>query len=416
MDIPHEKPKRRLDARKLLAGGAVLVVVLLGAFVIGLEPAVPAVESSTAWTDVVRRGSMLLAVRGPGRLVPERSRYVAALTAGRVERRRVEPGARVGADSVLLELSNPDVRLEALEAERQLSEAEATLATLRAELETQRLNQEGVIAGLEREAEEARRTADARAIVAAAGGIAALQLENAERRARELAERLELERRRLDVLVQSSRAQLANQENQVARARAVARFQRERVASLRVRAGSDGVVQEVEVDEGQWVTPGTTLARVVQPELLKAQLRIPEVQARDLAIGQSAVVDLRSDTLMGHVVRIDPAAQGGTVTVDVGFGVDSLPAGARPDLTVQGRIEIARLDDVLHVGRPAYAGPRQVAAVWRLDGHGYADRVTVQFGRASVDLIEIEAGLDVGDTIVLAEIPSVGDADRIRLN
>jgi RND family efflux transporter MFP subunit len=269
---------------------------------------------------------------------------------------------------------------------------------------------------LEREWGEARRLAHARRAVESLGGVSRIELEDAEARVSELERRVGLERERLRLTIESSSVQLRGQEVQVERARSVARFQQQRVAALRVRAGASGVVQETSVEEGQWVTPGATLARVVNPGRLKAVLRIPESQARDVATGQLAVVDFRPDTLSGRVARIDPAAQGGTVTVDVVFDQKPLPRGARPDRNIEGTIETSRIEKALYVGRPARAQPNSTGTIWKLNNDGFAERVPVRFGRSSVDVIEVLGGLAVRDRVVLADLPSVGDATRIRIH
>jgi multidrug resistance efflux pump len=415
VDIPRERPNKKKKA--LLYGGLGLVGLVVVTVALGkLEPAAPSVDGGTVFIDSVRRGTMLVQVRGPGTLVPEQIRYVSALTAGRVERKLVQPGARVEAGTILLEMSNPDVQLEALEAERQLTQAESDRVNLRSTLETQRLNQEGAVATVRMQLAEARRTALASESLAQRGLISTFELENARGRATELETRVGLEERRLQVMSESMEAQLATQESQVGRMRAIVDFQRSRLASLRVRAGAPGVLQDLPLEEGQWVISGQTLARVVQPERLKAVLRIPEVQARDVVLGQRAFIDTRSDTIPGRVVRIDPASQNATVSVDVALEVDTLPRGARPDLSVDGLIEVARLDDVLWTGRPVFGQQYSTVGLFKVSpDRREAVRVSVRLGRTSTMAVEVMSGLAQGDLLITSDMSAWDDADRVRL-
>lgn len=415
MDIPRERPNKRRKA--LLYGGLGVVGLALVTFALGnLEPAAPSVDAGTVFRDSVRRGTMLVQVRGPGTLIPEQIRYVSALTAGRVERKLVQPGERVEPGTILIEMSNPDVQLEALEAERQLTQAESDRVNLRATLETQRLNQEGAVATVRMQLAEARRTALASESLAQRGLVSTFELENARGRAAELETRVDLEQRRLVIMQESMNEQVATQESQVSRMRAIVDFQRRRLASLRVPAGAAGVLQDLPLEEGQWVLSGQTLARVVQPERLKAVLRVPEVQARDVVLGQRAFIDTRTDTVPGRVVRIDPAATNGTVAVDVALDPDTLPRGARPDLSVDGIIEVARMDDVLHTGRPVFGQQYSTVGLFKVSRDGReAARVQVRLGRTSVNAVEIVTGLSEGDVVILSDMSAWDDADRIRL-
>jgi multidrug resistance efflux pump len=415
VDIPRERPNKK--KKVILYGGLGVVGLALVTFALGsLEPAAPSVDSGTVFRDSVRRGTLLVQVRGPGTLVPEQIRYVSALTAGRVERKLVEPGTRVEAGTILLEMSNPDVQLEALEAERQLTQAESDRVNLRSTLETGRLNQEGAVATVRMQMAEARRTALASESLAGRGLISTFELENARGRATELETRVSLEERRLQVMSESMEAQLSTQESQVGRMKAIVDFQRSRLASLRVRAGASGVLQDLPLEEGQWVISGQTLARVVQPERLKAVLRVPEVQARDVVLGQRAFIDTRTDTIPGRVVRIDPASQNATVAVDVALDPDTLPRGARPDLSVDGIIEVARLDDVLWTGRPVFGQQYSTVGLFKVSPDGReAVRVQVRLGRTSVNAVEIVSGLAQGDVVILSDMSAWDDADRVRL-
>lgn len=380
-----------------------------------LDRATPTVEASTLWIDTVARGEMLREVHGPGTLVPEQIRWIAAVTAGRVERKHVEPGAKVTAATVLVELSNPDVELQALEAQRQLSEAEAALVNLRASLETQRLNQQSVIAQVRSERNDAKRTVDVAHGLAEKKLIASTDLERAKDKMAELEERYTIEQDRLRVHTDAMAAQLDVQRSQIAHLREILAFRHQQVASMRVVAGADGVLQELPLEVGQWAMSGTTLAKVIEPGRLKAVLNIPETQAKDVVIGQRASIDTRNGIIAGRVVRIDPAARNGTVSVDVALD-GALPPGARPDLTVDGTIEIERLPNALHVGRPAYGQANTAVELFRLEPDGRAaTRVRVQFGRGSVRSIEIVDGLREGDQIILSDMSQYGDHPRVRL-
>ena len=400
----------------MIYGGAVLGA---GAFiwivVSALGPAIPSVERESMFTDVVRRGTMVIQVRGNGTLVPEQARWVPAVTAGRVERKLVLPGTRVSASTILLELSNPDVQLELLEAERQLSAARAQRVSLGSTLELSRLTQDGAVATVNAQHLQAQRDAMAAESLVTRGLMSASEAATTRERAAELSMRLGLERRRLEVLRGSIEPQIAVQEEQVGRLERIVQFQRQRIASMRVPAGSDGVLTELNLEEGQWVLPGQIMARVVRPDRLKAVLRIPEVQARDVAIGQRAVIDLRTDSIVGRIVRIDPAPQGGTISVDVALEGE-LPSGARPDLSVDGTIQIDRLDNVLYTGRPAFGQTGTGVGLFRLSPDGNsAERVTVRLGRGSVNAIEIRDGLQEGNVIILSDMSQYADAQRIRL-
>jgi HlyD family secretion protein len=417
MDIPRPELAQRRRRRRLVVAGlvfAALALVSLG--VSRLKPAAPRVERATVWIDTVKRGEMLREVRGLGTLVPEEIRWIPAVSEGRVERIVVLPGSRVKAETVILELSNAELGLLALEAESQLRAAEAQLAELRVRLESQRLDQEAATARVQSEQVQARLRADADQELSRAGLIAEIDLQRSRTTAEELTNRLRIERKRLDIHPDSIRAQLAVQEAAVEQRRALARLRRSQVQALRVRAGLDGVLQQVPVEVGQRVTPGANLARVAQPERLKAVLRIPETQARDVQIGQKATVDTRNGAVVGRVARVDPAVQNGTVTVDVSLPRE-LPRGARPDLTVDGTIELERLASVLFVGRPAQGQPDSLVGLFRLEpGTDEAHRRNVRLGRASVNTIEVLEGLEEGDRVILSDTSAWDAFDRIRLD
>ncbi len=414
MDIPRET-KSNKNRRWLYLGAGITAVVVITVALGRLGPAAPSVDDATTWKDVVRRGEMVRRVRGPGTLVSEQIRWVAALTAGRVEKKLLDPGAEVDSGTVLLILSNPDVEIQSLEAQRQLTAAQAQLANLRTNLENQRLSQAGLVVTVRSQYREAMRTVRNNEELFEKGLISEIELQGARDRAEEFEERLELEGQRLEVIEGSIGSQLGIQAAQVERLRSIEAFQRRRVASMRVVAGVEGVLADLPLEEGQWVVSGENLARVVKPGRLKAKLRIPETQARDVTIGQLALIDTRSDTIVGRVTRIDPAVQNGTVTVDVRLEGE-LPKEARPDLSVDGTIEIERLVDVLYVGRPAYGQANSTVGLFKVvEGGSEAIRVNVRLGRSSVNTIEIVDGLRVGDIVILSDMSAWDAHDRVRL-
>ncbi|QDE71931.1 HlyD family secretion protein [Myxococcus xanthus] len=413
MDIPKAKKPRRKPWVLAIGGACALLLVTVG--LSRLRPAAPTVERASVWLDTVKRGPMVRQVKGAGTLVPEYIRWLTADTAGRVERIHVRPGATVTADTLLLELSNPDVQLQALEAERQLASVEADLIQVRMELETQRLAQEATVAALINESSEAGRRAAANEALHQKAHIGDLEMQQTREKAAELSRRLELERKKLQVVASSMKEQLTAQQGQVERLKAVARFRRAQVESMKVLAGEDGVLQDLPLELGQWVTPGVLLAKVVKPERLKAELRIAETQARDIQPGLKALVDTRNGVVEGQVARVAPAASQGTVRVEVSLPAE-LPRGARPDLTVEGTVELERLGDVLSVGRPAGAQPNATMALFRLmPGSDEAVRVPVQLGRGSVNAVEVLQGLQEGDQVVLSDMAAWDAVERVRL-
>ncbi len=413
MDVPRKPAPKR---RRWVLGGAALTAVGLGTLALGrMEPAAPTVERSTIWTDTVRRGEMVRQVKGPGTLVAQEIRWVSSVTPGRVDRKLVEPGTRVTAGTVLVELSNPDVERQALEAQRQLTAAQAALAALRVNLENQRLTQEATVATVSADQREAARQARSNEALASRELAAPMEVERARDRASELGTRLRVEQQRLRFISGALRGQLAAQEQEVAMLRTLAAFQQRQIDAMKVRAASDGVLQELPVETGQWVVSGQTLAKVVQPGRLKAALRIPETQAKDVAVGQLSTIDTRNGVVRGRVVRIDPAVQNGTVTVDVALE-GALPAGARPDLSVDGTIDIERIADAVYVGRPASGQAESVAQLFRLSPDGKeATRATVRLGRGSASTVEVLGGLRPGDVVILSDMSAWETASRVRL-
>lgn len=413
MDIPRAPQKNR--RQQIYIGAAALGIIGVTAMVWAIEPAAPSVDRATIWTDSVRRGEMIRQVRGPGTLVPENARWLVAITPGRVERIHVRPGQTVEAETVVLELSNPDVQVEGLNAERQLAAAEADLANLQSSLGTQLLEQRSNLATARTQQRDVQRRLEANRGLAERNLIPRNELSRLQDEHEERTSRLAHEEERLRILASTMEGRLQAQRRQVERLRAISDFQRGRATSMQVRAGSAGVIQDLTLEVGQWVMPGQTLARVVEPGHLMAVLRIPETLARDLAVGQSASIDTRNGVIAGRVIRIDPSVQSGAVTVDVGFD-DELPRGARPDLSVDGVIEIERLSDVIHVGRPAYGQPNRVVTLWKLVDNGRAAvRVPVRLGRASVNVVEVEDGLEPGDVVILSDLSAFDRVDRIRI-
>lgn len=417
MDIARPDRAREKKTRRLIYGGVGLAAVLLVTLGLSrLKPAAPSVERATVWIDTVKRGPMLRQVRGLGTLVPVEIRWIPAINEARVERIVIQPGTAVKANSVILELSNPNLELAALEAESQLRAAEAQYVELRVRLESQRLDQEAAAAQVRASYNEARLRAQADAELAKEGLIADITRQVSKVTAEELANRNTIETKRLDISGESVKAQLAVQQTAVERARALLRVRRSEVDALRLKAGIDGVLQVVPVEVGQRVTPGLNLARVAQPQNLKAVIRVAETQAKDVQIGQKASVDTRNGVVPGHVIRVDPSSQNGTVGVDIALDA-ALPKGARPDLSVDGTVELERLENVLFVGRPAQGQPESLVGLFRLEPDSSdANRVKVKLGRASVNTVEIVEGLKEGDQVVLSDTSAWDSHDRIRLN
>ncbi len=415
MDIARAPVNR--GRKRLIYGGIALVALVATTLGLrGLKPAAPRVDRASVWIDSVQKGPLVIEVRGPGTLVPERIRYISAITAGRVERRLAEPGQEVHPETVLLELSNPDVQLEALESERQLTAAQADRVNLQTNLETTRLNQEAAVAAAKAAYQDAKRNAEAAQGLATRELISAMEASRAIDRVEEMETRYRVEEKRLAVMAGAVDSQLALQRAQVGRLGAVTDFQRGRVRSMKVMAGADGILQELPLEVGQWAQSGATLARLVEPGKLKAVLRIPETQAKDIAIGQPAAIDTRNGIVKGKVYRIDPAVQNGTVTVDVSLEGE-LPRGARPDLSVDGTIQVERLENVLHVGRPAYGQANSAVGLFKLAADGKeAGRVNVRLGRTSVNTVEILGGLQPGEKVIISDMSRWDGYDRVRVN
>jgi HlyD family secretion protein len=414
VDIPRKPVKSR--RRWYIGAAAITALALVTLALARLGPAAPTVERATVWTDTVRRGDMVRQVRGPGTLVAEDIRWISAVTQGRVESKLAQPGTQVKTGDVLVTLSNPDVERQALEAQRQLTAAEGDLTTLRTNLQNQLLTQQSTVAQVQALFNDAERQAVSAEGLAKQNMVSAQELARARDNAADLRTRLDVERRRLEFMRQSMRQQVAAQESQVAMLKRLAEFNRTQIASMQVRSVSDGVLQELPVQLGQWVNSGSTLAIVVQPDRLKAVLRIPETQAKDIVVGLRASIDTRNGIIPGRVIRMDPAAQNGTVAVDVALE-GALPRGARPDLSVDGTVDIERLRDVLYVGRPAYGQAESSVGLFKLLPNGReAMRVNVQLGRSSASTIQVVQGLQRGDIVILSDMSQYETSDRVKLN
>jgi HlyD family secretion protein len=416
MDIARPDLKLARRRKHWLAGGVGVVVLALGGLALAtLEPAAPKVDRASVWIDTVKRGEMLREVRGPGTLVPKEIRWIAAETSARVERVVIKPGATVEAGSVILELSNPEVVDQHLAAQAALTAALADLTAKRVELENQSLDLEASIAVIEADHQSALLRAEAEGEMNRRGVVSTLQYKQTELTAQQLGTRLAIERQRAAKFRQNIAAQLAAEDARIEQLKNTLSLRQRQADALSVRAGIAGVLQQVPVEEGQQVLAGTNLARVARPDVLMAELRIAETQAKDVLVGQPVRIDTRNGIVAGTVTRIDPAVISGTVQVDVDFN-DGMPAGARPDLSVDGTIEIERLVDVLYVGRPAFGQPETQSTLFRLDPDGdIARRVPVSLGRASVSVIEVRSGLQVGDRVLLADTSEWDRHDRIRL-
>ncbi|HEX4955459.1 MAG TPA: HlyD family efflux transporter periplasmic adaptor subunit [Thermoanaerobaculia bacterium] len=411
-DPAHLKQRRQ---RQIVIGSIAAVVLIFGTYkVLTLERASMTVDRQTVWTGKVERGEMVRQVRGPGTLIPEEIQWITAGTVGQVDRRVVLPGSEVTPDTVILELSNPELEQQALDARLALDAARAESRDLEVRLESEVLNQQAEAARVASDYEEAKLEAEAQEQLARDGLTPEITLKRARLRAKQLGERTAIEQQRLAKQTDSVQAQLASQRARIEQFEAIYQLRQSQVNELNVRAGIAGVLQEVPVEVGQRVSPGTNLALVANPALLKAVLQIPQIQAKDLLIGQKAEVDTRNGIVSGRVKRIDPAVREGTVTVDVEI-LGELPKGARPDLSVEGTVEIERLTDVLFVGRPTYGNPESQVSLFKVLATGEAVRVPVMLGKSSVNTIEVRSGLDVGDEVILSDTSAFDDQEKIRL-
>jgi multidrug efflux pump subunit AcrA (membrane-fusion protein) len=419
MDVARPDIARRKKRRRMLT--TILSVVLLGGVTIGLsrlKPAAPSVEKGTLLMDTVKRGPMLRKVRGNGTLVPEQIQFVQSETDGRVERILVKPGAEVTADTILIELSNVELKQAAFDAEYQVKIGEAQLAKLKVQLESDKLTQKAALATLRSESEQARLVAEADENLSKRGLVPRLTAIQTRAKATDLVGRVGIEEERERIAEDSARAQIVAAEADLEKVRAQLALKRRQLAALQVRAGIDGVLQQIgdtqTLQTGQRISPSATLAKIVQPTKLKAEIKIAETQAKDILIGQVASIDTRNGVIPGHVVRVDPSVVNGTVTIDVKLE-GPLPRGARPDLSVDGQVELERLTDVLYVGRPVQGQSESTVGLFKVVDNGRgAVRVPVKLGRTDVSFIEVVGGLEVGDQIVLSDMSAWDGHDRIR--
>jgi HlyD family secretion protein len=417
MDIKRSgktKLKKRIRSIALIVIGLIAV----GGITFGLtklKPAAPTLDRSTAVIDTVKRGQMLREVRGIGTLVPQLVRYIPAPADGRVEKIPVQAGVEVGNDTVIVELSNPQMEQEAMDAEFQVKAAQADEESLRTRLESESMTQRSAIAGINSDYSQAKLQLDTDEVLGKQGLIPELLLKISRMRVQELSNRLKVEQQRLTVSGKSVKAQINAQESRVQQLRALAKLKRDQVDALKVRAGTSGVLQQVSVQVGQQVTPGFNIARVADPASLKAELKIAETQIKDVRLGQPVAVDTRNGIIQGEVQRIDPAAREGTFIVDVSL-TGPLPASARPDLSVDGTIELERLDNVLYISRPAFGQAQQTVSLFRLNPDGQeAARTPVTLGRSSVSTIEIVNGLKEGDQVIISDTSAMDTYNRIRV-
>jgi HlyD family secretion protein len=398
-----------------MIGAGVIALAAMTAWTLSLDPASPAIERSAVLIDSVRRGDVVREVRGPGTLVPEHIRWITAQASARVERLLSESGRNVSSGEMLLELSNPDLQIQTMQAEQQVRQAQIELLNLRTNLRSQLLTQQGLVASTRTQYVSSAQEAAAADSLAKRKLMSDFEVQTKRAQRDEYTTRLRVEQERLKLMEEAMGAQIATQTSQVEQLKAIALNQQNRLRSLQVRAPEAGVLQDLVLQLGQWVPEGTTLAKVVQPGQLKAVLRIPESQAKDVTIGQKASIDTRNGFVAGHVTRKDPSAQGGSVTVDVALdGV--LPNGAVPDLSIDGTIVIEKLNNVLYTGRPAFSAGSGSATLFKVaPGGKTAARVPVELGRSSVNVIEIVRGLDVGDKIIVSDMSQYANAAQVRI-
>jgi HlyD family secretion protein len=419
MDIARPEFKKQKRRRQIIGG--VIAFVCLAAATFGvsrLKPAAPEVERGTVWTDTVKRGPMLRQVRGLGSLIPsqEFTRQIPAETDATVLRIRELPGSQVKADTILVEMSNPQVEQAALDARLQLKATEAALESMRVKLQSDLMNQKAAAATVTSDYTQAKLRADMDKQLRELGLAAEITYRTSQTKAEELAIRNSIEGERLDINQKAIDSQVAEQQAKVDQMRALAQLKQKQLDALKVRAGIEGVLVDLPLQVGQHVSPGTMLAKVVQPNHLMAALKVAETQARDVQIGQPAVVDTHNGTVNGTVMRVDPGVQNGTVTVDVKL-TGELPKGARPDLSVDGTVDLERLENVVYVGRPAFGQENSTISLFKLDPDGKgAVRVPVKVGRASVNSIQVIEGLRENDTVILSDMSRWDNTDRIRLN
>jgi HlyD family secretion protein len=417
MDISRPEFAHTRRRKRIFIAAAIGLLFAAASYAVWrLEPAAPTLEKSAVWTDTVKRGALTIEVRGPGTLVPKLIRWISAETAARVERIVVKPGATVTPDTVIAELSNPEVQDALLAARAAVTAARADLSAQQTQLNSQLLDQRAGVAQVQADLASANLQAEAEADLTKKGVIPAITFKRTELNRDQLKLKLEIERERMQNFSRTIDAQLAASRARLAQLDNTLQLRERQANALLVKSGIAGVLQQISVEEGQQVVAGVNLARVAQPDLLMAELKVPETQAKDITVGLPVRIDTRNGIVDGTVSRIDPAVQAGTVQVDVEL-IGKLPDGARPDLSVDGVIEIAKLSDVLYVGRPATGQPLSTISLFKLrsDDPTRADRTQVGLGRASVSVIEITRGLNVGDRVILSDTSEVDRFDRVRL-
>jgi HlyD family secretion protein len=417
MDIPREGIAAKKKKRRILIGAATAVSLILVSFALSrLKPAVPSVDRSTVWIDTVKRGPMVRQVRGLGTLVPEDIRWIPATTEAAVEKILIWPGTKVEPGDVILELSSPELEQSAHEAESKAKAGEADLTTARATLQRELLDQESKTAAARSALEQAKMERETNDKLAKNGLVAELVYKTCKIKEQECAKSDEIETKRLAFARDSIEPQLAAKQAAADQANQLAKLKLDQVEALHVKAGMSGVLQQLPVQIGQRVKVGDNLARVADPTKLKAQVKIAETQAKDIQIAQKAEIDTRNGVVKGHVIRVDPAVEQGTVTVDVAIDGE-LPKGARPDLSVDGTIELERLNDVIYVGRPAFGQENNTVGMFKLvPGSSEAVRSPVKLGKSSVNTIEIVSGLQPGDQVILSDTSAWDSHERIKLN
>jgi HlyD family secretion protein len=416
MDIQRPSNAKAKKIKRALY--VIVAVIVIAGVTLGLsrlKPAAPSVDRGTVWTDTVKRGPMLREVRGLGTLVPLDIHWIAALTTARVDKIVIRPGHLVEPNTVILEMSDPAVAQTLIDSQFQMKGAEADLANLRVQVNSELMNQKAIEAGVRSDYEQAKLQHEVDVKLFNEGIDADVTQKLSKVREDQLKIRLDLEEERTRVSADSAQARLQAQQSHVEQARAMYDLRRSQADALHVRAGITGVLQLLPVDVGQSVPVGTNIARVADPKKLKAEIKIAETQAKDIVIGQNATVDTRNGIVKGHVIRIDPSVVNGTVSVDVGID-DPLPLGARADLSVDGTIELENLKDVLYVGRPVHGQTDATISLFKvMPDDSDATRVNVKLGRSSVNTVEILSGLQVGDKVILSDMSQWDNNDRIRL-
>jgi multidrug resistance efflux pump len=419
MDIARPEFKTQKRRRQLfILAAVILAVAAVSVGVSRLKPAAPTVERGAVWTDTVKRGPMLRQVRGLGTLVPtqEAVRQIPAESEATVVRIYMLPGSQIKADTILVQMTNPQTEQAAVDAQLQLKAAEAEYQSLRVKLESDLMNQKAGAATVHADDAQAQRQADTDKALYELGVISGLAYKSSKGKADEFTTRNDLETQRLAANQRAIESQMAQEQAKVDEMRTLAQLKQKQLDALKVRAGIDGVLVDLPLQVGQHVLPGTMLAKVVEPEHLMATLKVAETQARDVQIGELASIDTHNGLIAGTVMRVDPGVQNGTVTVDVKL-TGELPKGARPDLSVDGTIDLERMDNVLYVGRPAFGQENSTISLFKLSSDGQeALRVPVKVGRASVNSIQIIEGLREGDAVILSDMSRWDNTDRVRLN